>query len=362
MIGADSLHAKNKEDNQLRIFSYQNKRRAKTALLVIAAAVIIFLLVVLYRFIYLGRYVRIIDGKVTFDYSQNFKELSKEADKPYQAPEIDIIIDEPTQQTSASADLPLEALNGKYITSQMLLDMDSVSAAYSQLTDLPDTILIDLKSIYGNFYYSSNTIGAVTSSADIDKIDSFIRTLGSRDDTYLIARISSLSDSNYALAHQSYGLPRSDGALWMCDRGCYWLDPMEDDVQDYLVSIAIELSSMGFDEIVFDGFYVPDSKYIKYNRDITREEASIQSAEAIRSKLSDTPIRVSFTSQYPGVYTHSDRIYLATDDGAAVASLVESVSETVTDPSTEVVFLTPSRDTRFDSYGILRPLVEPREE
>lgn len=346
----------------MRIFSFQNKRRVKIALFAVSIVLILLLLIIAYRIIYLGRYIHVADGKVVFDYSQDFDEIAKQASKKHRTPDIEIIVDDPVSQVSALADLPMETLSGNYITSQMLLDMDSVSASFDQFTDLPDAIMLDVKSRYGNFYYSSDTTGAVMSSADIPAVDSLIGILGNNQNVYLIARVSALSDTNYALAHQSYGLPRRDGALWMCDNGCYWLDPMEEDVQDYLVSIAEELASLGFDEVIFDNFHVPDSQNIKYSRDISREEATLLSAEAVKSKLSETPIRVSFTSLIPGVYASSDRVYISTEDGAAVTGLVESVSEHVSDPATQIVFLTPSRDTRFDGYGILRPLIEPREQ
>ena len=72
------------------------------------------------------------------------------------------------------------------------------------------------------------------------------------------------------------------------------------------------------------------------------------------------PIRVSFNSSNPKVAEVSDRVYLVTSDGASVADLVESVKEPLDDPAAQIVFITASRDTRFDGYGILRPLIEAR--
>lgn len=342
----------------MRIFSYQNKKRAKTFLLILSIAAALILLFTVYRVILVGRYIRVVDGKVTLDYNQKFERARNTSGYAEQDLDVEILIDEPVTQASSFSDLPLEPLNGNYISTTMFLDMDLVSSALSQLEATPDTMMLDLKSIYGSFYYSSGTKGAVTSSADIGAIDALIQSLASDQEVYLVARIASLSDINYALAHQSYGLPRRDGALWMCENGCYWLDPLEEDVQDYLVSIAKELSALGFDEIIFDDFQIPESQNIQYNHDVTREEAALEAAQAIRDKLSETPIRVSFISTVPTVTDFSDRIYLETEDGASVSTLVESVSEGLDDPSSQIVFITPSRDTRFDGYGILRPLVE----
>lgn len=346
----------------MRLFSYQNKRRLKLFLIVIAVLAALLAMIWICRFIYLQRYLVYSDGAVSLDFSQDLQRDNRDTMPAWDSDELQIITDDPVAQVSAAADAPLEVLSGYYITTQMLLDMDAVNAALSQFETLPDTLMLDLKSIYGNFYYSSDTVGAVTSSADIDAVDALIFRLASENDLYLVARISSLSDTNFALANQSCGLPLRSGALWMSSAGCYWLDPMDEDVQDYLVSIAEELAYMGFDEVVFDDFRIPDSANIIYNSELTREEAAAEAASAIRARLAGLPIRISFNSSNPGVGAHSDRVYLVTEDGGAVAGLVKSMKDSVTDPAAEIVFLTPSRDTRFDGYGILRPLIENRQQ
>lgn len=346
----------------MRIFSYQNKRRLKVFLIIAASITVLLALIWICRFIYLQRYLVYSDQTVTLDFTQDLRETPQSTTPTWNTDDLQIITEEPVAQVSAAANAPLEVLSGYYITTQMLLDIDSVNAALSQTEELPDTLMLDLKSIYGNFYYSSGTAGAITSSADIGAIDSLITRLSSQNGLYLVARVASLSDTNFALANQSCGLPLRSGALWMSKDGCYWLDPMEEAVQEYLVSIAEELAYMGFDEVVFDDFRIPDSTSIIYTNELTREEAAAEAAASIRDKLSHLPIRVCFNSSDPGVAAHSDRVYLVTEDGSSVAELVKDVKDSVTDPSAEIVFLTPSRDTRFDGYGILRPLIEERQQ
>ena len=346
----------------MRVFSYQNKRRAKIALIVISIVAAVLFLLCLCRFIYLQRYLVYTDSEVSLNYDQDLKESPAQALPVWSDETLEIITEEPVIQTSAASGLPLQTLSGSYITTQMLLDMDAVGAALPQGDALPDTLMLDLKSIYGNFYYSSGTTGAMTSSADIPAIDSMISRLSAEPGVYLIARVASLSDTNFALANQSCGLPLRSGALWMSADGCYWLDPMADPVQDYLVSIAEELAYMGFDEIVFDDFRIPDSQNIIYRSELSREEAAAEAAAKLRERLADLPVRVSFVSSNPLVAEHSDRVFIVTQDGSAVADLVKSLQDTVEDPAAEIVFLTPSRDTRFDGYGILRPLIEEREQ
>jgi len=345
----------------VRIFSYRNKRKAKQFLLILAVAAAILAAFCVLRFIYLQRFLVFENGSVKLDYQQN---LMKE---PQETPlwddsSIEIITEEAVVLEKDFSEEPLQQLSGLYMTTEMLLDMEAVSAALAELEEEPKAVMLDLKSIYGNFYYSSGVRGAQTSSADIGAIDAMIEELAGRTDLYLIARIASLSDYNFALANQSCGLPLRSGALWMDTEGCYWLDPMKEPVQAYLVSIAQELAAMGFDEVVFDDFRIPDSQNIIYNSELSREDAAAEAAASLREQLTADGIRVSFNSSNAGVAASSDRIFLVTDSGSEVAGLVEGLQESLNDPASQVVFLTASRDTRFDGYGILRPLIEKAKE
>lgn len=345
----------------MRILSYRNKRRAKKLLIVLAILAAVLLSACLVRFIYLQRYLVFTQHQVTLDFDQELRREPRPAPPSWSGTPVELVIEPPQEQQIPSTDTPMTQLSGYYISTDMLQDMPQLNEAISKLEN-PQAILMDLKSIYGNFYYSSGTYGATTASADIYAIDSLIETLAARSDVYLIARIPSLSDNNFALANQSSGLPLRSGALWMDRHACYWLDPMSATVQEYLASIAQELAAMGFDEIVFDQFEIPGSENIVYKSELSREEAAAEAAASLKAMLEATPIRVSFGSSNKLVAEHSDRVYLATEEGSSVAGLVEGVKEPLEDPSVQVVFLTNSRDTRFNDYGVLRPVIEARVE
>jgi len=345
----------------VRIFSYRNKRKLRQFLIILAVLFVILAAFCAIRFIYLQRFLVYENGTVKLDYAQDL--IKEQQSSPHwDRSDIEIITEEAVQVEIDFSDKPLKRLSGLYITTQMLLDMDAVSAALGELEEEPDAVMLDLKSIYGNFYYSSGLHGAQTSSADIGAIDAMIDSFAARSDLYLIARIASLSDTNFALANQSCGLPLRSGALWMDNEGCYWLDPMKQPVQEYLVAIAQELAAMGFDEVVFDDFRIPDSQNIIYSSELTREDAAVEAAAALKDLLSADGIRVSFNSSNAGVAEASDRVFLVTDNGSAVAELVSGLQDSVEDPAAQIVFLTASRDTRFEGYGILRPLIEGEKE
>ena len=52
------------------------------------------------------------------------------------------------------------------------------------------------------------------------------------------------------------------------------------------------------------------------------------------------------------------RLYFELDDGAQIDSIVTTQAATVATPDVQIVFLTESHDTRFDTYGHLAPAVE----
>ena len=344
----------------MRIFSYRNKKRAKFALIVLAIILAALLLLVVCRFIYLQRFLVYTDQEVSLDFEQNLQsqKTPSSALNPDEFP-LEMVPPEEIELVGPSAADPMKPLSGFYITTNMLLDLPSVTAALEAQEEPPKALLFEMKSIYGNFYYSSDLPGAITANADTDGISALIRQYQEAGTTYLAARIPAFTDNNFALDNQRSGLPLRSGALWMDDNNCYWLDPLAEDVQEYLISIAGELVDMGFDEIVFDGFRIPDSQNIVYDSgELTRDEAAAEAARLIREALEPYSVRISFGSESPLVAAYTDRVYLTTDNGAAAAEMASAVSEHLENASAQIVFQTASRDTRFDGYGILRPLIE----
>ena len=342
----------------MRIFSYRNKQRLKSLLIVLGAALLIFLGFVLCRFLYLQRFLVYTTSSVELDYGQDLSSARQPSGSETEEEfPLEVVIDESYSEVSGE-ETALQTLHGYYITTDMLQDMTEVTNALDSLEERPEALLFELKSIYGNFYYHSSLYSAVTANADIDAIESLIQQYQQKN-TYLIARVPAFTDNNFALANQSCGLPLRSGALWMDENNCYWLDPLDEEVQNYLISIATELAGMGFDEIVFENFRMPDSQNIVYDSgELTREDVVAEAAQSLRAALSALPVRISFGSDSPLVAQSTDRIYMTTEDGSRVAELVAGVSEYLENPSAQVVFQTSSRDTRFDGYGILRPLIE----
>lgn len=347
----------------MRIFSYRNKHIMKRVLLILLAVLLAVLAFVIGRFLYVQRFIVYSDGDAHLDYNQKLSPTGKTA----QTPDPDAYPFDTVVETAAPADgeaAAVPAVHGYWITTSMLAkSVDDVRAALAAADDY-DAVIVDVKSVYGNFYYSTKLSGAsvATDGVDAAAIDALIAELTAKQGLTVIARVPAFSDSNYALAHQPDGLPLSNGALWTDENGCYWLNPYSNDVQGYLSSIGIELSKLGFDEVLFDNFYFPESDRIVWSlQDVTTQAAVADAAKNIAADLAGYGIRVDFGSSDPAVAAYAGRIAVATDDASAVDGLVSSMADALQTPASQIVFLTNSRDTRFSAGCVFRPLIEQSE-
>lgn len=261
-----------------------------------------------------------------------------------------IVFQEAEPENDSIADM-----TGYYITTAMLREPDRVLQTLQSL-ESSCAVMIELKSVYGNFYYSTSIGGAQTADVEIAVIDELISYLVDNK-FYVIAVIPAFSDRAFALDNQSCGLPLSSGALWMDEYGCYWLDPANETVKSYLMQIARELSGLGIREVVFSSFCFPDSSSIVYASDLTSTEILRQTASDLTGFFTGSNLTISFetdAADFP-VDACAGRLYVPDVDGSQVERYVQLYggSETLT----ELVFLASSRDTRFENQAVLRPLL-----
>lgn len=357
----------------MRIISYRNKARLRrTALIVLLLALVLVIACVAYV-IYLGRYMV---------YTPDGAYLALPGDETVQAagpseaapvPSGDYVVGEQVERPQtespapAPSDEPAETgrsfTEGFYATNAALMQADDVRSALDGIlasrdeTDGTIAVLLDLKSEFGNFYYSSGVSGAPIASVDTGAIDALIAMLAARDDVYLIARLPAFRDTAYALSEMSRALPLSSGALWADSDGCYWLDPGSEAVVDRLLAICYDLSALGVDEVVFRDFCFPASESIVYDGD---REAAVEAAAKRLAEEAALPVSFSFTGGEPSFVSaaYGAHICLEADGGGDIAGALANVSAALTGEDTQVIFLSPSRDTRFDAYIHLRPVTE----
>lgn len=342
----------------MRIFTYRNKRAVRKTARILGGVLLALALLVIGRVLYVQRYVTYTPDGVRLDYDQHLDYTGQEQLEPDPVDYPFETVLDAVAETDGEAEKQTR-LDGYSISTTMLVNgVDQVRSALAEV-DGYNAVVIDVKSIYGNFYYSTQLSGAPRADAlDISEVDKLIEELTGRSDLIVIARVPAFSDRRYALAHQSEGLPIWNGALWEGDDVCYWLNPYSNNVQGYLTSIAIELSQRGFDGVLFDDFYFPGSDRIMWNATITRDEAVLDAAANIADSLYGYGIEVLFGSAPTGAAAYADRVCVTTDTAEDVNAIVEGLSPSLADPAAQIVFLTSSRDTRFAACGVIRPLIE----
>lgn len=267
------------------------------------------------------------------------------------------VIDNPSiiYDEAVTAKVQIADLGGYYITTEMLQDPQRVLDEIKALPQ-PCAVMIELKSIYGSFYYSSKLPEVPIASIETKIVDEMIAYLKDNG-FYMIGVIPAFSDPAFALENQSCGLPLSSGALWMDSNGCYWLDPANSAVTAYLLQISRELVSLGFHEVTFSSFLFPASESIVYNSDLTPLDALKKAVEELTVFFANSETTISFISEasdFP-VSSITGRLYIPDVDGARVEMYRQMYRNEKN--LLELVFMANSKDTRFEGTALLRPLL-----
>lgn len=324
-------------------------KRFFTGVLIFLAATVIFLVVWL---LWLGRFVVYTrDEGVKLDFDRPATNLSGTlAKEPILENPISIYYNEGNDQISTSTEMT--RISGYYVSGAEL--EKDLSGILEQIRQLPKgaAIMIDVKSAYGNFFYSSTVSEHLNPDLDIEAMDAFIAEINKMG-YYTIAKVPALRDRKFGLANTSCGLAEAGGWLWD-DRGYYWLDPTKEGTITFLAQIALELRGLGFNEVLFSDYYFPDSGgRIVFNAD--KQKALEETAKTLVKTCATDSFAVSFIQSASFTLPEGrSRLYLeniAATDAAKVATQTGFEN-----PDVKVVFITQVHDTRFDPYSVLRPI------
>lgn len=334
------------------IIPYRTRSFLKRLGVVLAVLVVTAVAVWLCWLAWLDRFVLYTrDEGAKLDFSMSSQDISGQpVQRPVEDETISIYYNEGANAIDTSRELT--QIIGYYITAGDL--ENDLAAVQSQLKLLPkDTpVMLDVKSIYGNFFYSSSVSENRNSDLDVEAMDALIGEL-CNGKYYTIARVPALRDRLYGLEHVADGLPVAAGYLWMDDYGCYWLNPASDGTISYLAQIANELKGLGFNEVVFYDYYFPSTDRIVFRGD--KLQALSETAQTLVNSCATDNFAVSFTVSTDFTPpTGRSRMYL--ENTAASEAAEKARQFGFEDPSVRVVFLTDIHDTRFDDYSVLRPL------
>jgi hypothetical protein len=141
---------------------------------------------------------------------------------------------------------------GFYITPMYLFGMGPLRTANAMKRGKLDTVVIDMKDDWGRLTYPSKVpLGRKQVFVLIKDPVAMVKTFHEQG-IYVIARIVAFKDSRLPYARPDLAVRIGARAERLYAVGENWLDHYSPEVQDYLIDIALELKSFGFDEIQFD--------------------------------------------------------------------------------------------------------------
>ena len=332
------------------IFSYRTRQIIKNVAVILLVVLLVLALVLSCWFVWLDRYVVYTRDGVKLDFNLSGFAPGVRPERP-EKETVSIYYNEGDDTINTSTELT--QMIGYYVDAAAL--EEDITAVRDQLKQLPSgtAVMVDVKSIYGNFFYSSSVSDKRNSNIDTAAMDSLIKLMQTNE-LYAIAKLPALRDYYYGLNHVPDGLPLPGGYLWMDEDYCYWLNPASDGTMTYLAQIIVELRNLGFDEVVLDDFYFPDEDDIVFKGD--KDEAIAKAAETLVTACATETFAVSFVGQKASFPLPQGRSRLYLENVAAADTAGAAMGSGIENTAVNLVFLTEVHDTRFDVYSVLRPL------
>ena len=331
---------------------YRTRKIIKRVAVITLIALVVLALIWLCWFLWLKRYVVYTRDGAKLDFTLTEK-IPEGNPKPLQEELLPVSIYYNEGDKAISTSKELQKLQGYYADRDALIaGIDQVSQQVKAL-ERGTPVMLDVKSATGNFFYSTAVSEHLDSKVDITAMDALIQELADSG-VYLIARLPALRDRMYGLHNVNEGVFDTRGAyLYRDEGGCYWLNPDRQNVLNYLVQTITELKSLGFDEVVLDYFDFPDTQYMRFNGD--KQQALLAAAQTVVTSCGSESFTVSFVQDADfALPAGRTRLYMKNAVAADVQTIAQETG--LEDPATRLVFLTEIHDTRFDEFGVLRPL------
>lgn len=308
-------------------------------------------------FVWLNRFVVYTQDGARFDFQLGDFEQGVLAQPPQQQETVPIQFGDAVD-ADPDDDGQLKQLSGYTVSLSMLEEDFEGTKVLLEALPKGSTVMLDMKTVQSEYLYDSG-LGRSYDRVDAAQLAQVLQSLEGKG-CYLIAAVPSFQEYWYILDDQStrvpYGLPKKGGggSLWLDTAGPnYWMDPTASGTQNLLVQVATQLRELGFDEVLFRDFRFPNTDKISFSGD--RTEALNKTAQTLVQACASGGFTVSFeTSTSLTLPEGRCRLYLTDVSAADIHSVVSEAG--VTDPQVRMVFLTELKDTRFDQYGVLRPL------
>ena len=331
--------------------TYRTKRRLQRAGLITLIVTILAMLVWFFWVVWLERYMVYSREGASLDFEWQAPVSGQVAAPPSSDHQVSIYYNEGEDAVNPTTELA--QITGYYI------DIDTLerglSDAQSIVSELPSgtAVMIELKDAKGKFYYGSSLTDAVMAdTVDTAAVNGLIKE-ATESNLYTIAVLPAFRDYNYGLNHTICGLAVPQGYLWADSDYCYWLNPTHADTINWLKQIIEELRDLGFSEVVFTDFRIPDTNEILF--DANRTDAITSAAANLVTACTTSTFAVSFksTTSFP-LPAGRSRLYLEGVGAKDAATVAEQSG--LENPAINLVYLVTSFDTRYEEFSVLRPI------
>jgi hypothetical protein len=146
---------------------------------------------------------------------------------------------------------------GFYITPMYLRGLGPERTAAAMKRGKLDTVVFDVKDDLGHLTYPSQIpLGRSQINVLFRDPAAIVKTFHEQG-MYVIARIVTFKDSRLPYVRPDLAVRIGARAQRLYATGENWLDAYSPEVQDYIIDIALEVQSFGFDEIQFDYIRFP---------------------------------------------------------------------------------------------------------
>lgn len=336
--------------------TFTAKRRLQRVGIIALILVMLAILVWFCWVIWLERYVVYSREGATLNFEPADPGIGQVAAPPSSNETIPVYVNEGSDAIDTNVELT--AISGYYIDTDTL--QNDLAGARDAIATLPagTAVMVELKNIWGSFFYSSSLPDATLSSQiDPAAVDGLITDITSRN-LYAIAMIPAFRERYYCLidnSHASAGLAQAGKAyLWADEESCYWLDPTDSKAIGFVVQIVEELKELGFDEVVLSEFRFPNTQNITFSAD--RAEAITSAAAKIVSTCGTESFAVSFLTSESSFTLPEGRCRLYMENVSAKNAGAVAAVVSVPDPAVNLVFMANTNDTRYDEFGVMRPI------
>ena len=331
-------------------------RRTLNRLGIVALAFLLILIITWFCWVvWLERYVVYTRDGAVLDLEISANTLTGEVAVPPNANTSSVSIYYNEGENAIETSNELHQLDGYFIDADALTT--DIAGSWEALDHLSSgtAVMIDLKGGYGSFYYSSSLPGAIASaSVSTASVDEIIKDMKEKG-FYTIARISAFRDYEYGRKNVATGLMHVNRkGLWPDEGGCYWLDPTKPEVLNWVSSMVNELKGMGFDEVVLADFRFPAGDSYIFSGD--KDAALQQAAATILSNCTSHDFTLSFSVSSTTFTLPQGRCRMYLEGVSAENVGARTALLTIEEPQLRLVFVAETNDTRYNEYGVLRPI------